>query len=118
MTVTRMIFPGPLVFNSPVPGFYRVKSFGQKISVATRLNIINLDIRLKGMAAGADRTRSLIVQFNRSIIETCSFLGAKVRDIPRSVISTHRGSNPLSEFIRIIFNPCCRYILLICLIPY
>ena len=67
-------FPGPLVLDSPLPGFDGGKSFSQKIAVATICIIINLEISLKGMDEWADRTCSLMVRLNHSIPGTCSFL--------------------------------------------
>ena len=85
--------------------------------MVTKLTIINLDIHLKGIAARADRTHSLTVQFNFSISSTCSFFDAKFRNIPRSAIYNFRGSNSLSACICVILKPRFRYSLWTCLIP-
>ena len=55
------------MLDSHITGFNGEKSFSQKIAVATIWIIINLEIRLKGMAAQADHKRSLTVLFNCSI---------------------------------------------------
>ena len=117
MEVPRTIFTGLLVLDSPAPGFDRGKSFSQKIAVATRWTIVNLDIRLKIMDAQADQTRSLTVRLNFSISGRCSFLDAQFINMPRSEVSARSGSNSLSECIRVVFKPCFRYILLTYLIP-
>ena len=67
------------MLNSPVAGFDGAKALSQKLTVATRLIIINLEIRLKGMADRVDRTRYLMFQLKHSISETCKFLDAKFR---------------------------------------
>ena len=86
-------FPGPLVLDSPLPGFDGGKSFSQKIAVATICIIINLEISLKGMAARADQTGSLTVLLNHSIPGICSLLDAQFRDIPISAIYGGSGFN-------------------------
>ena len=69
------------------------------------------------MADWSDQMRSLMVQFNRSISETCYFLDAQFMDMKRSAISTRRGSNSLPAFIRVILKARFRYSLWDCLIP-
>ena len=59
MIVPMMSCLVTLVLDSPDPGCDRVKAFRQKIAVATRWIIINLEIRLKVMSDPADRTCSL-----------------------------------------------------------
>ena len=58
-----------------------------------------------------------MVLLNHSISGTCYFLDAQLRDIPRSSISAHSGSNSLSSCMWGVFKPCCRYSFLTCLIP-
>ena len=70
------------------------------------------------MDARAYRTHYFTVSLNRSISGNCSFLDAQFRDILRSAIYAHRGSNLLSACMRVILKPCCRYSLWTCLIPY
>ena len=83
----------------------------------TRWTIINLDICLKVRDYQGDRTRSLTVQLNCSIPGKCSFLDTQFRDMPISAIFARSSSNFLSSCICMILKPCCRYILLTCLIP-
>ena len=72
---------------------------------------------MKGMAYCAYGTRSLTVRFNSSIPGTCFFLDAKFRDMPRSAVSVHRGSNYPASCNHVIFNSCFVYSLLNCLTP-
>ena len=68
------------------------------------------------MADWVDRTRSLAVQLNCSISCTCSFLDAQFKEIPRSDISAHSGSNSLPAYMCVMFEPRSRHILLTFLI--
>ena len=79
MKIAGTSCPGYLVLGIPAPGSNRVKSLSQKIEVVTRWIIIHLEICLKALTARADRTYSLMVQFNRSIPGTCSLVHTKLR---------------------------------------
>ena len=68
------------------------------------------------MSTWEDWTHSLTVLLNHSILGTCSFLDEKFRYMPISAISICRGSNLLSECMRVILNPHFSYSLLTCLI--
>ena len=93
MTVMRTICPGHLVLESPDPGFDGGREFSQKIAVAKRWIIINLEIRLGVMAAHAYRKCSLMARLNHSISGTCYFLDTQLRDMTRSSTSARSGSN-------------------------
>ena len=54
----------PLVPDSPMPGLYGGNLFRKKMAVAMIWTIINFEIRMKGMAARADRTCYLTVRLN------------------------------------------------------
>ena len=71
-TVPRASLMGTFLLDNPAQSFDRVKSFSQKISVATLWTIISLEIRLKDLATRTDLTRSLTFRLNRSISGTCS----------------------------------------------
>ena len=77
--------------DSPMPGVDGVNALSQKMSEATICTIISLGIRLNGMVAWVDLTRSLTVQIKRSISGTCSFLDAHFRFMPIAVISLRIG---------------------------
>ena len=68
------------------------------------------------MSAWADWKRSLTFHLNQSISGTCYFLDTQFKDITRSTISAHRGSNLLSAGICVILKPLCMYSLWNCLI--
>ena len=102
------VFRVTFVMENPAPGFNGGKAFIQNIAMVTGWTIINLDIKLKGMAAWAYWTSFLKILLHRSISGTCSFLDAQFRYIPRSTISNCRCSNSLSERMRVILKPRCR----------
>ena len=90
------IFKGSFVLHNTVPVFNRGMNLAKNIVVVTKLTIISLEVCLKGMDAREDWMRSLMVRLNRSISGTCYFLDTQFRDMPRSTISAHSGSNSLS----------------------
>ena len=77
--------------DSPAPGVYGGKSLIQKTAEATICTIISLDIRLNGVVARADLTRSLTVRMKRSISGAYSFLDGQFRFMPRAVMSLRSG---------------------------
>ena len=103
--------------ESPAPGVDGGNSLSQKMAEATGCNIISLDIRLNGMVARADLTRSLMVRMKRSISGTCYFLGEQFRFMPREVISLRSGLNSQSVCMYVILKLRCRYNLCTCVIP-
>ena len=104
--------------GSPATGIYGGNTLIQKMPEATRCTIINLDIRLNGMVAQADLTRSLTVRMKLSISGTCSFLDAQFRFMPRAVISLRSGSNSQSVCMCVILKARCGYNLCTSVIPY
>ena len=93
------------------------KSLIQKISEATRCNIINLYNRLNGIVDWEDLTRSITIRIERSISGTYSFLDAQFRFISRAVLSLSSGSNLMSACICLILNLRCKYNLCTWVIP-
>ena len=80
--------------DSPVPGVDGGNELSQKMAEATRCTIIRLDIRLNGIVAWADLTRSLTVRMKRSISGTYSFfIQVSVlcleRSFPCLMVQTH-----------------------------
>ena len=106
-----------LVLESPVPGFYGVKAFSQKIEVVTIWIIIHLEILFKGIDTWADWKGSLKFRLNNSMLSTCLFSDAQLKKIPRSAIYDRNGPNSLSACIRLTLKPSCRYSFLTCFIP-
>ena len=104
------------MLDSLAPGFEGINAFSQKIAVSTIWIIIDLEIRLKGMADREYLTSSLKVRLNCSIPGKCSFLEAQFRYMPISAIYPRSGSNSLSACIQVILKPRCRYSLLTYLI--
>ena len=93
------------------------KSIDPKMAKAKRCTIIILNVRLNGMVAQADLTRSLIFRMKRSISGTCSFLDAQFSFMPREVMSLRSGLNLKSLCMCVIMKPRCRYNLCTCVIP-
>ena len=116
-TVPSTSYTRPFVLDSYAPGFVKGKSFSKTLAVETRWNIINLEIRLKGISTWVDQTRYLKVRLDSLISGRYYFLDAQLREMPRSAISAPRCSNLLSACIPVILKPRCRYILMTCLIP-
>ena len=105
------------MLDSPAPGLNGIKAFIQKMTLLTRCIIIDFEICLKGTSAWVYWTRSLAVQLGSSILGTCSFLHTQFRNMTRLAISGDSGSNSLSECMRLILKPNCRYSLLTFLVP-
>ena len=79
--------------DSPSPGVDGGNALIQKMAEAKIFTIIGLDIRLNGIVARADLTRSLMVRMKCSISGKCSFLGEQFRFMTRAVIYLRGCSN-------------------------
>ena len=115
--LSRNICLGPFVLDCPAPGFGRGREFRQKTAGATIWTLIHLEVCLKGIDYREDKTHSLKVQLNHSILGTCYFLDAQLMEIPISAIYVLISLTSLSVCMWVILKPRFRYSLLTCLIP-
>ena len=90
--------------DSPEPGVDGGNALSQKMLEATIFIIIGLGIRLNGMVAQADLTRSLTVWTKSSISGKCYFLYEHFSFIYIAVIYSCSGSNSLSACIFVILK--------------
>ena len=95
--------------DSPSPGVDQGNILSQKMAEVTICTIIRLNIRLNGMVARADLTRSSTIRMKVSILGTCYLLDAHFRFMPIEVIYLRSGSNSQSVCICVILKQRCRY---------